>query len=647
VKKFTFGRRRAHALPLCAPGRRSFFAFLLCLAPWAAEADDGETIIVTATRTPTPQDQLGQSVTVIDAVAIEAGQLRSLPDVLADVPGLNVVQTGALGGQTSVFIRGAKSQHTKVLLDGIDMADPSTPNNTADIGKLLTGDVAGVEVLRGPGSALYGSDAIGGVINVITAGGEGPLRFTASAEGGSFDRFSQLVTASGSQGGLHYALSLDNVHEGDVMVTPLRLTPPGQARTGDFYDGVQASAKLGYDVADNLDVGAVFHYNGGLGKVTNDAFNFGTFFYGPSANRTRNATLQYATRAFVHLVLWNGRFDQTLGLAYSKANTSSADPDNGYVLARGDRVKLDWQGNLKITDGQMLVLGAETARDALHPGIFFGFPSSLSAGTTTNAGFAELESDFGSGLFSSISLRYDDNSRFGGRLTWHAAPSWTIEASGTRLKASFGTGFKAPALQQLYGAFGGNPLLKPETSTGYDAGIEQSLVGGTVQAGVTGFRNEISNLINNVFSAGTFSNLNIGKARTQGVESFLAWKASPTLSLRADYTYTDAIDAVVHVPLARVPHHKLGASVNWQVMPDLSLVAMLQFIGPQADVDREFGTPVRLDAFTLVNVAAGYRLDDHWTLFGRVENAADEQHESPYGFLRPGIGAFAGIKAGF
>src|SRR6185503_15421201 len=125
-------------------------------------------------------------------------------------------------------------------------------------------------------------------------------------------------------------------------------------------------------------------------------------------------------------------------------------------------------GNVKVTDGQTLVLGAETARDALHPGVFFGFPSSLSVGTTTNAGFAELQSDFGEGLFNSVSIRYDDNSRFGGKLTWHLAPSWTIAGTGMRLKASIGTGFKAPALQQLYGAFGGNPALKPETSTGYD-----------------------------------------------------------------------------------------------------------------------------------------------------------------------------------
>jgi vitamin B12 transporter len=621
-------------------------ALILCLAPLAARAQDAESVVVTATRLPTPQNQLGNSVTVIGAAAIEARQQRSLPDVLQDVPGLNVVQTGALGGQVSLFLRGTNSSHTKVLLDGIDIADPSTPNNVADVGKLLTGDIARVEVLRGPGSGLYGSDAIGGVINIISATGEGPLRLTASAEGGSFDTFNQRASLTGSTGGLHYALSLDHVHAGDTMVTPLTLVPATQKRRGDSYDGLQAAAKLGYDLADNLDVGLVAHYNSSVGKVTNDAFSFVTFTSAPSTLQTRNATLQYATRAFVHLTLWDGRFEQTAGIAYNNAITSSADPDNGYVLAKGDRVKLDWQGNLKVMDGQTIVLGAETARDALHPGVSFGFPSSLTAGTTTNAGYAELQSDFGNGLYNSASARYDDNSRFGAKVTYHLAPSWMIEATGTRLKASFGTGFKAPALQQLFGSFGGNPALEPETSTGYDAGFEQSLFGDAVRGGVTWFHNDIRNLIG-FGPPPTFLNFNIGKARTQGVEAFAAWKAMDTLTLRADYTYTDATNTVAHTALARRPHNKLGVTADWQAMDGLSLSATLLFTGPGADVDRETGAPVRLPAFTVVNLAASYRLTDNFSLFGRVENAVDEQYQNPQGFLRPGFGAFGGIKANF
>jgi vitamin B12 transporter len=152
-----------------------------------------ERIVVVATRVVTPVEQVASSVTVITAREIEARQHRSLPDVLRQVSGLSITQTGGAGGQTSLFMRGTNSNHVKVLLDGIDIADPSTPSGAADISKFLAGDIAQVEVLRGPQGALYGSDGIGGVINIITKSGEGPAQFTASAEAGSFDTFNQTA----------------------------------------------------------------------------------------------------------------------------------------------------------------------------------------------------------------------------------------------------------------------------------------------------------------------------------------------------------------------------------------------------------------------------------------------------------------------
>src|SRR5471032_2251567 len=158
-----------------------------------------EDVVVSATRIPTPVAEVASSVTVITAADIEARQERSLPDVLRSVPGLFITQTGGAGGQTSLFMRGTNANHTKVLLDGIDIADPSTPGGAADISKLLAGDIAKVEVLRGPQGGLYGSDAIGGVVNIITKAGEGPLKLSGSAEGGSFDTFNQRASASGSE----------------------------------------------------------------------------------------------------------------------------------------------------------------------------------------------------------------------------------------------------------------------------------------------------------------------------------------------------------------------------------------------------------------------------------------------------------------
>jgi len=617
---------------------------LVALAAPAAAQPSGETIVVSATRIPTPLSQLASSVTVITAPQIEARQDRSLPDVLREVPGLSITQVGGAGGQTSVFLRGTNPNHTKVLLDGIDLADPATPSGAADISKLLAGDIAQVEVLRGPQGALYGSDAIGGVISIVTKTGEGPLKLSADAEGGSFGTFNQWGSASGSEGAFHYAATLQHSHAGATPVTPLNLLQPGEKAHDDFYDNVTATAKLGYDVAPNFDLGLVGRYTNSLGKITGDAFDFTTFTSFPSPTQTRIETLQYLTRGTAHLVLWDGRFDQTLGLAYGHTVSATQDPDNGDSRQIGDRLKLDWQGNVGIADGHTLVLGAETARDALHPGLSFGFPSPLSRGITTNAGFAEVQSDFGGGFFNSVSVRYDDNSRFGDRTTWHVAPAWLIESTGTKLKATAGTGFKAPALQQLYGTFGGNVNLKPETSFGYDLGVEQSFLDGAITGSVTWFRNDVKNLIVSG-PAPAFQLMNIGRARTDGVEAELDWKAMDVLNIRASYTYSDALDAATHLALLRRPRHKASLAADWQATGDLSLNATLLYVGPQIDGNRDFSIPrLKMPDVVTLDLAASYRLTETWSLFGRIENATDTNYQSPDGFLRPGIGAYGGIK---
>ncbi|HKB96373.1 MAG TPA: TonB-dependent receptor, partial [Rhizomicrobium sp.] len=545
---------------------------------------------------------------------------------------------------TSLFLRGTNSNHTKVLLDGIDIADPSTANGAADISKLLAGDIAKVEVLRGPQGALYGSDAIGGVINIVTKSGEGPMKITADAEGGSFGTFNQRGSVSGSEGDFHYAATVQHFHSGDTPVTPLNLLPPGQRRNDDFYDNVTASTKFGYTVSDTFDFGLVGHYTNSLGKITGDAFDFVTFASFPSPARTRIEALQYETRGTAHLVLWDGRLDQTLGVAYGSNILAVQDPDNGDSRQIGDRIKLDWQGNIGVMEGETVVLGAETARDALHPGLAFGFPSPLSRGITTNAGYAELQSNLGWGLYDSISIRYDDNSRFGNKTTWRVAPAWVIEDTGTKFKASAGTGFKAPALQQLYGAFGGNANLRPETSFGYDVGVEQSVLGGALTGGVTWFQNNIRNLIVSG-PAPAFQLANVGRARTDGVESFLAWKALETLTFKAGYTYTDALHAGTRLALLRRPRHKASVNADWQATDDLSLDATLLYVGPQIDGNRDFSIPrLKMPDYVTLDLAASYRVSEKWSLFGRIENATDTNYQSPDGFLRPGIGAYGGIK---
>jgi vitamin B12 transporter len=604
-----------------------------------------ENVVVTATRIATPIDQVASSITVIDAADIDARQQRSLPDVLRDVPGLNLVQTGGEGGQTSIFMRGANANHTKVLMDGIEVSDPSNPNGAYDFGKFSSADIARVEVLRGPQSGLYGSDAIGGVVNIITKSGNGPLTLSAQAEGGSFDTFNQSASISGSQDAFHYRASLAHLHAGATPVTPLDLLPPGQKRKDDFFDNVTASTKLGYDLTDNMDLGFTGRTSNSLSRVTGDAFDPLTFASFPSSLQTRIDTLSYDARATAHLVL--GSIDQTIGFGYSSTVTSDMDPNNGPIPSSGDRIKLDWQGQIVIADGQTVVLGAETTRDAVHV--------PLSAGITTNAGYGELQSSFpglieGVDFHNSISVRYDDNSRFGDRTTWHVAPVLAITATDTKLHASYGSGFKAPSLDQLFQSFPAffffaNPNLKPETSEGYDIGLDQKLFG--VTGGVTWFHNDIRNLI--ATDPVTFStNVNIGRARTQGFETYLAWQPFDTLKLRADYSHTEAQDVIRHQELVRRPKSKVSVDARWQAMEALSLDASLLYVGSWIDGNRDFSiSRLTTHPYLTADIAASYALTDNFSVTGRISNLFDKSYQNPVGFLQPERAFYAGIKANF
>jgi len=596
-------------------------------------------VVVTATRTPTEKLKVADSVTLITAQDIALKQEQTLPDVLADAPGLNVVQSGP-GGQTSVFMRGANANQVKVLVDGIDVSDPSSPSDAFDFGQFLTPDIERVEILRGPQSGLYGSDAIGGVINIITKSGEGPAHATADLEGGSFETFNQSGSISGSMGPFHYVATIEHFNSGATPVTPLDTLAPGEKRSDDAYDNVTASTKLGYDVASNFDLGLVARYTQSQLHFTGDD----DFFYGyPDPVQSEDTDEQFYTRASGHLSLFDGGFDQTLGVAYTLLRSTELTPNYGTSLFYGSRLKVDWQGDIKIADGETLVIGAEDEREAIT--------QPLSASTDIASGYAELESTLIKDFNDTISVRYDANSRFGGKATYRIAPTYFVEATGTKLEASVGSGFKAPSLSDLFQSFPSfgffaNPHLEPEESIGYDVGFEQYLMEKRIQFGATYYYNHITDLIED--NAAFTTDINIGRAHTDGVESFVLAQPMQTLSFRLDYTYTVAQDDILHEELLRRPRNKWTFDTRWQATSKLSLAATLLSLSNWVDGNRDFSIP-RLTApgYTTVNVAANYELTRQLTLYGRVNNLFNERYEDPFGFLRPGIGFFGGVKARF
>jgi vitamin B12 transporter len=614
--------------------------------PKAGTANKDQTVVVSPTGIVTPVEQIASSVTVITAKDIERDQRRTLPDALSTVPGLNVVQSGGPGGQTSIFMRGTNSNHTKVLIDGIDASDPSNPNRTFDIGQMLTSDIQQIEVLRGPQSGLYGADALGGVISIITKKGEGPPRATGSIEGGSFGTFNQTAALSGAQDRINYSFNVAHFRATDVPVTPLELLPPGQKAIGNNYDNMTYSTKLGADVSENLTLNAVARYTDATLRFTGDTFDPVTFASFPSAAQSTQIVHQLNTRGEAVWSVFDGRIKNYFGVNYTNNWNYNISPgDAAAAITTGDRVQYDWHTVAQLAPYHTVIIGAEHQTETLQT-------STVSAQNVNKAGYVELQSQFANRLFLVENIRQDDNDRFGEHPTYRLAPALIVPFTETKLKASYGTGFKAPTLNQLFVNFPAffffaNPNLKPEESTGYDAGFEQPVFNDRVRFGSTYFHNNIQNLIQSVSDPVTFSSTlaNIGHATTEGTESFVSARITDRVRVRADYTFTRAVDTDAGLELLRRPKEKWSANVIWNPIDPLTLSATLLHTGSFVDASRDFSIPRLLaPGYTVLNLAAEYVVTDQLKVFGRVDNATNVHYQNPTGFLQPSLGVYGGIR---
>ncbi|HVX78904.1 MAG TPA: TonB-dependent receptor [Bradyrhizobium sp.] len=617
-----------------APARQS-----AATTPQPGRSNAAAPVVVSPTATVTPASEVASSVTVITDQEIQTRQYRSVPDVLDTVPGLNVVQSGGPGGQASVFMRGTNSNHTKVLIDGIDVSDPSNPNGAFDFAHLLTSDIQQMEILRGPQSGLYGSDAIGGVISIITQKGDGPPRATATIETGSFGTFNQGIGLSGSQDNFNYAFNVAHLHASDVPVTPLQLLPPGQQAIGNNYDNMTYSTKFGVDLNEDWALNTVVRYTDATLLFTGDSNNFPS---SPNAEQSTHAVHQLFAREEAVWSLLGGRVKNYFGVNY--ANNWSYDiapADPAATITTGERLKYDWHAVAEITGGNNLIVGLEDETDHMDTADF-------SADTGNKAGYIELQSQFARHFFLTANVRDDFNDQFGEHTTYRIAPSLIVPVTGTTLKASYGSGFKAPTLSELYQNFPdfnffANPNLKPEQSVGSDIGFEQPLFNDRVRFGSTYFHNNITDLITD--NATFTSYANVGLATTEGTENFISAKFTDRLTLRADYTFTRAVDASTGIQLLRRPKEKWSTTAIWKPIDPLTLSATVLHVGSFLDVTRD-GTEsgIRAPGYTIVNLTGDYAASDQIKVFARIDNLFNLHYQNPTGFLQPGLGVFGGIR---
>ena len=611
----------------------------------AQEVKELPEMVVSASRVPVPADSVGSAVTVIEREDIQRKQVRLLSDILREVPGVALSRGGPVGSLTQVRIRGAEANQTLVLIDGVEVNDPSGASEF-DLSTILADDVQRIEVLRGPQSALYGSDAIGGVINIITIKGEGGTSIRARVEGGSFNTLNATAGVSGADGAVDYALGVSGFRTAGVSAAP-----KSQGNTErDGYENLTASAKLGWQANEILE----FELFGRVmdSEIESDPQPAVAGVIRVVDGDVLTTSDQFIGRAQAGLTLFDGAWEQIVSVGHAQDDQDTFTNGLRSFIANGAKTRVLTQTNLffetpdiaSATHG--LTLLAEREYESQETRSAFG-NSDLDI---ANNGFvAEYRLGLWDQLNLSLSGRYDDNDIFKDATTFRATASYNIVETNTRLHGSYGEGVKNPTLFELFGFgpnFVPNPALQPESSEGWDFGIEQTLLDGNALIDVTYFENRITNLISGF--GNTAVNL-AGTAKIRGVEVGGHINLTEATQLGGQFTYTDAKDAN-GAQLVRRPEYLASLNLGHRFWDDRASVDLgIDYHGHQQDL--QFSNffanqqSVQLDDYTLVNVAGAFEVMDGVELFGRVENLLDEDYEDVVGFANPGIGAFIGFRA--
>ena len=653
-----------HSRRSAAPRTTLAAVISLLLAPLVQAEDSAstepgalETLLVSAAREPVSAAQVGSSVSVLSEELLINRQTAPLAEILRAVPGVAVSRSGVTGSQTQLRLRGAEANHVLVFIDGIKVNDPAQ-NDEFNMAHLLNYDIEKVEVIRGPQSALWGSDATAGVINITTRrGGEG-LSGDAFAEGGS-DSW-QNFGASGRYGNerVQAGLSLNSVDTDGSNISR-------QGGEDDGYDNTTANGSLRYQLTEHLQVDSSLRYTDASNDY--DSVDFSTGL--PADSKDKTDTEQWYGRLAVSLDSMEGRWRHMLSAALADTDNQNT-TENAFAPSGFDKFTTDadvntytLQSSFDLVPGHVITAAYEHKQeDYKQRGpIGFGDPN-RDEDIDTDSFIAEYRGELGDSISFLASVRHDDNSDFDDKTTGRISGAWRINNGDTKLRAAWGTGIKNPTFTERFGYytdFIGNPDLKPEESTGWEVGVDQSLLDGRLSLAATWFNEELEDEINGfVFdpgSGGFTADNEDGNSDREGLELSGSWQITNGLSLTAAYTYLDASQddfAGKAEDEIRRPKHIASANLNWDFLNNrANLNLNLDYNGEQDDF---FFPPlppyqerVELDDFTLMTIAGSYQLLDKLKLFARMENALDEDYEEVFGYRTPGRAWYAGLSYSF
>jgi vitamin B12 transporter len=589
---------------------------------------DPNTIVVTGTGTSQNISQSGQAIRIIDQTLIERLQSTSVADLLITTPGITVSRNGGPGQVTAVRIRGAEDSQTLVLIDGVRVNDPASPGGAFDFGNLLTGNIDRIEVLRGPNSVPWGSQAIGGVVNIVTAPVNGA---TLRAEYG-FKNSKQLVGQAGGTLGPVTA-SIGGGYFDDDGISAYK---NGTERDG--YRQYAGNARVGvaFSEAISLDLRAYYADS----KVQFDGFPPPFYSFADTAEFAK--TQQLFGYAGLNFAVFDGALKNRLAFTLSNTARDSFDPASGTAasfIARGRVERFEYQGDATISDSLRAVFGIEHETSRFRDEF-----SRYTTGVTSGYGQAII-TPF-DGLTLTGGIRVDDHRTYGIKATLSANAAWRV-GSGTILRASYGEGFKAPTLFQLYSDYGNNKL-RPETAQSYDIGIEQTLLESALTVGLTAFHRDTTNQIDFSFAPrvgrpfGFYDN--IARTRAQGIEATLLLRPSDTLTVSANYTLIDAKNRATGQTLLRRPRDSVNADIDWTPRSWLHLGATIRSVSDSRDSDFQTFRPTTLDGYVVAGLRASASIGERFEIYGRIENLFDAQYETVSGYGTLGRNAHVGVR---
>ena len=614
-------------------------------------------LVVTATRTPEAADTIGQSVTALDAADIRASQAVVVADLVARTPGVLFTRNGGMGAPTQLRLRGAESDQTLVVIDGVKLNDPSATGSGYNFANLLVGDVARIEVLRGAQSTLWGSQAIGGVINLVTAEPETAFGGALQAEAGSYQTFSLRGAVGGRGERLVWRLAASRFEtDGDASAY-------GRGGERDGYADTQISGRARVVLSEQ--VSADFRAFWSDARNEFDGFPAPAYAFADTAEY--GFTKDLTAYAGLNASAFDGALRSRLAYAYTRTDRDSYNPDQAKTTrtldSAGENRRVEYQGVWAVSETWTATFGAEHEDAEMRtaaPNAFDVNPTPGRGKASITGLYVQAHGEVAPGLSLTAGLRRDDHDTYGLHSLGQLAAAWSLNEGATVLRASFGQGFKAPSLYQLYSEYG-NLTLDPEESDAWDAGIEQALAGGRLRVSATWFARETTNQVDFFSCASTsvdpmcFTGVgrrfgyyaNTAASRAHGAELSASAQLG-ALTMEANYTWVDSENRSPGPnrgkSLVRRPESQANISWTYAWAGGASATAALRYVGESYD---NAANTARVASYTVVDLRASYPVNARLDVFGRVENLFDEDYETIRNYGSPGRSVFAGLRARF